>query len=211
MKWLKVFVITLSFAFAGGAVQAQTQEVAETPDKLIERLSTELLDLLKNDQVLRSGNTNHIVEIVNEKVLPYLNFRRMTAMAVGPKWREASAEQRDGIEQEFQMMLIRTYSGALDQVSQDVRIVMLPYRADPEDKDVLVRTEVRTAGSSTPIELSYRLRLETSGWMVYNVNVAGVWMVENYRSQFQPILNANGLDGLIKVLRERGDGELSPK
>jgi len=211
MKWLKVAMITLCFAFAGGAVQAQTQETVEAPNKLIERLSAELLDLLKTDQQLRAGDTDRIIAIVNGKVLPHLNFRRMTAMAVGPKWREATDEQKDSIEKEFQMMLIRTYSGALDQVSQDINIVMLPYRAAPEDTDVMVRTEIRIPSNPNPIELSYRLRLETTGWMVYNVNVAGVWMVENYRSQFQPILNSNGLDGLIKALHERSDGELSKK
>lgn len=211
MKWLKILIVSLSCAFAGIAAQAQNSPTVEAPNQLIERVSNDVLGLLKNDPAIRSGNIDHIVEVVNEKVLPYLDFRRMTAMAIGPKWREATNAQKDSIEHEFQMMLIRTYAGALDQVPQDVKITMLPYRAAPEDTDVTVKTEIHT-GAPTPVELSYRLRLGDSGWRVYNVNVAGVWMVENYRSQFQPILNSQGLEGLIKALQERsfsGDGKSS--
>ncbi|MGL4666747.1 MAG: MlaC/ttg2D family ABC transporter substrate-binding protein [Saezia sp.] len=204
MKWFKFFLVALSFSFAGAAVQAQNQSSVEAPNKLIESLSGELLDLIKHDETLRSGNIDRIIEIVNSKVLPHLNFRLMTAMAVGPKWREATNEQKDKIVDEFQMMLIRTYSGALDQVSQEVKIVMLPYRADPQDKEVMVRTHIYTSANATPVELSYRLRLETTGdWKVFNVNVAGVWMVENYRSQFQSLLSSGGIDGLIKALQDR--------
>lgn len=204
MKWFKALLVTCCFTLlSASAAQAQEQSTFEAPDKLIARLSTELLDLLKNDQALRSGDIDRIMEVVNSKVMPHLNFRRMAAMAIGQPWRQATEEQKEQLQQEFEMMLIRTYSGALDQIDQNVRIEMLPFRASPGDKEVLVRTEIR--GKGNPIELSYRLRLEDDGWKVFNINVAGVWMVENYRSQFQPQLNAGGIDGLIQTLRERNN------
>lgn len=210
MKWFKALLVMCCFSLMGiVSVQAQEQTSFEAPDKLIARLSNELLDLLKNDSALRAGDIDRIMEVVNSKVMPHLNFRRMAAMAIGQPWRQATEEQKDALQQEFEMMLIRTYSGALDQVTQDVRIEMLPFRASPDDKEVLVRTEVR--GKGNPIELSYRLRLESDGWKIFNINVAGVWMVENYRSQFQPQLNAGGIDGLIQTLRERNNAALEQK
>lgn len=203
MTWFKFFIVTLGFTFFASTGYAQNTSPVEAPNVLIERLSNELLDLIKTDPKLRSGDENEIMGIVDSKVMPYLNFRRMTAMAIGPKWREATDQQKDEVEESLKLMLIRTYSGALNKVTQDISIVMLPYKPVPDDKDTLVRTEVRIPGQ-TPVELSYRLRLENSGWMIYNVNVAGVWMVENYRSQFQPILNSSGIEGLIKALQERG-------
>lgn len=202
LKQLRVFCVM--FGFVASSCFAQTQTSTIAPNELIADLSTEMLNLLKSDEALRAGNTDRIMEIIDAKLLPHLDFRRMTAMAVGPKWREATDEQKDAIEHEFEMMLIRTYSGALDQVSKDVTITMLPFRGAADDTDALVRSEVRTSPNATPVELSYRLRLGANGWMVYNVNVAGVWMVENYRSQFQPILNKSGIDGLIKALQEQG-------
>lgn len=203
MTWFKFFIVTLGFTFFASTGHAQDTSSVEAPNVLIERLSNELLDLIKTDPKLRSGDENEIMGVVDSKVMPYLNFRRMTAMAIGPKWREATDQQKDEVEESLKLMLIRTYSGALNKVTQDISIVMLPYKPVSGDKDTLVRTEVRIPGQ-TPVELSYRLRLENSGWMIYNVNVAGVWMVENYRSQFQPILNSSGIEGLIKALQERG-------
>ena len=199
MKWLKSFVTIICFSFMGLCAHAQAD--IEAPNVLIERVSGELLDLLKRDQELRAGNIDRVVEVVNEKVLPHMNFTRMVAMAVGPAWREATAEQKEQLQHEIEMMLIRTYSGALDQVSQNVTIAMRPFRASPSDTDVVVNTEIR--GQGNPVELSYRMRREPDGWKVYNVNVAGVWMVESYRSQFQPQLSSGGIDGLIKALQER--------
>lgn len=202
MKWLKSLLVATGLIFAGmTAALAQGANAAEAPNVLIERVSNEVLDLLKKDQALRSGNIERVMEVVDEKVMPHVNFARMTALAVGPAWREATPEQRQQLQDEFELLLVRTYSGALDQVSQNQSIAMRPYRAAATDTDVTVNTEVR--GQGNPVELSYRMRLENDQWKVYNVNVAGVWMVESYRSQFQPQLSSGGIDGLIKVLQER--------
>jgi phospholipid transport system substrate-binding protein len=135
--------------------------------------------------------------------MPHLNFQRMTASAVGPGWRQATPEQQKRLQDEFKTLLVRTYSGALSQVS-DQTIVVKPLRAAPDDKEVIVRTEVR--GKGEPIQLDYRVEKATgdaSGWRIYNLNVMGVWLVDNYRSQFAQEINAKGVDGLIASLAER--------
>jgi phospholipid transport system substrate-binding protein len=127
----------------------------------------------------------------------------MTASAVGPAWRQATPEQQQRLQEEFKKLLVRTYAGALDQVS-DQSVTVRPFRGSPDDKEVLVRTEVR--GSGDPVQLDYRLEKtpgEAGGWKIYNLNVLGVWLVDTYRSQFAQEINAKGIDGLIARLAER--------
>jgi phospholipid transport system substrate-binding protein len=135
--------------------------------------------------------------------MPNVNFGRMTASAVGPAWRQATPEQQKRLQEEFKILLVRTYAGALSQVSTQT-IAMKPLRAIPEDKEVLVRSEIK--GSGDPIQLDYRLEKtpgQGAGWRIYNLNVLGVWLVETYKSQFAQEINAKGLDGLITSLSDR--------
>jgi phospholipid transport system substrate-binding protein len=143
--------------------------------------------------------------------MPNVNFQRMTAAAVGPAWRQATPEQKKRLQDEFKTLLVRTYSGALSQVN-DQTISVKPLRASPEDKDVVVRTEIR--GRGDPIQLDYRLEKTPSdgaGWKIYNLNVLGVWLVETYRSQFAQEINAKGVDGLIAALTERNKNNAGKK
>jgi len=175
----------------------------EAPDALIKRLSTDVLDSIKADKSIQNGDVSRIVALVDQKILPNVNFQRMTASAVGPAWRQATPAQRTRLQEEFKTLLVRTYAGALAQVS-DQTIQVKPMRSAPEDKEVVVRTEVR--GRGDPIQLDYRLERtpgQGSGWQIFNLNVLGVWLVETYRSQFGPEINAKGLDGLIATLTER--------
>ena len=175
----------------------------EAPDALVRRLSGEVLNDLRADPALKSGNIEHIIALVDKSVMPNVNFRRMTAAAVGPAWRRATPEQQARLQEGFKTLLIRTYSGALAQVG-DQTVVVKPLRAAPEDTDVLVRTEVR--GRGDPVQLDYRLEKtpgEGAGWKIYNLNVLGVWLVETYRSQFAQEINARGIDGLIETLEAR--------
>lgn len=175
----------------------------EAPDALIKRLSTEVLDSIKADKMIQNGDVSRIVALVDQKILPNVNFQRMTASAVGPAWRQATPAQQNRLQEEFKILLVRTYAGALAQVS-DQTIQVKPLRASPEDREVVVRTEVK--GRGDPIQLDYRLEKtpgQGSGWQIYNLNVLGVWLVETYRSQFGPEINAKGLDGLINTLTER--------
>jgi phospholipid transport system substrate-binding protein len=175
----------------------------EAPDAMIKRLSVDVLDTIKADKALRSGDMVKLVALVDERIMPNVNFQRMTASAVGPAWRQATPEQQKRLQEEFKILLVRTYAGALAQVTTQT-IAMKPLRASPEDKEVLVRTEIK--GGGDPIQLDYRLEKtpgQGAGWRIYNLNVLGVWLVETYKSQFSQEINAKGLDGLILSLSDR--------
>jgi phospholipid transport system substrate-binding protein len=175
----------------------------ESPDALIKRMSDEVLATIKSDKAIQAGDTNRLLALVDTKIMPNVNFQRMTAATVGPAWRQATPEQKKKLQDEFKILLVRTYSGALAQVS-DQTISMKPQRASPDDKEVVVRTEIR--GRGDPIQLDYRLEKtpgEGAGWKIYNLNVLGVWLVETYRSQFQQEITSKGVDGLIVALEER--------
>ena len=183
----------------------------EAPDALVKRLSSDVLDTIKADKSLQGGDINKIIALVDSKIMPNVNFQRMTAAAVGPGWRQATPAQQKRLQEEFKTLLVRTYSGALAQVS-DQTITMKPLRASPEDKDLLVRSEV--VGKGEPIQLDYRLEKtpgQGAGWKIYNLNVMGVWLVETYRSQFAQEINAKGIDGLIAALESRNQRNAQAK
>jgi phospholipid transport system substrate-binding protein len=176
----------------------------EAPDAMIKRLSTDVLNTVKGDKAIQGGDLGKIIALVDKTVMPNVNFRRMTAAAVGPGWRQATPEQQKRLQEEFKILLVRTYSGALAQVK--------PLRASPEDKDVLVRTEI--VGRGDPIQLDYRLEKtpgDGAGWKIYNLNVLGVWLVETYRGQFAQEINAKGIDGLIETLVARNKANATAK
>ncbi|CAN7600136.1 MlaC/ttg2D family ABC transporter substrate-binding protein [Variovorax sp. LjRoot178] len=189
---------------AGAAAFVRPVHAAdEAPDALVKRLSTDVLDTIKADKTIKAGDVNKIMVLVDTKIMPNVNFQRMTASAVGPAWRQATPEQQQRLQEEFKKLLVRTYAGALDQVS-DQTVSVRPFRGSPDDKEVLVRSEVR--GSGDPVQLDYRLEKtpgEAGGWKIYNLNVLGVWLVDTYRSQFAQEINAKGIDGLIAKLVER--------
>ncbi|BDU59192.1 hypothetical protein LMORI2_21740 [Limnohabitans sp. MORI2] len=181
----------------GGAAQASD----EAADAFIKRVSSDILEAIKADKSIRNGDINKIIVLVDQRVMPNVNFLRMTASAVGPGWRQATPEQQKRLQEEFKTLLVRTYAGALGQVS-DQTISVKPLRAAADDKEVLVRTEVR--GKGDPIQLDYRVEKTTDGsWKVYNMNVMGIWLVENYKTQFAQEINAKGVDGLIASLVDR--------
>ena len=174
--------VAVMAAFGGLAPLAQAAD--EAPDALIKRLSDDVLAGIKVDKSIKEGDIARIIALVDSKIMPNVNFQRMTAAAVGPAWRQATPEQQKRLEDEFRILLVRTYSGALAQVA-DQRISLKPMRNSPQDTEVLVRTEVR--GRGDPVQLDYRLEKtpgQGAGWKIYDLNVMGVWLVENYRNQF---------------------------
>jgi phospholipid transport system substrate-binding protein len=188
-------------AVAGVAPVAMAAD--EAPDVMIKRLSDEVLGLIKSDKAIQAGDTNRILALVDTKIMPNVDFRRMTAAAVGPAWRQATPEQQKRLQDEFKILLVRTYSGALAQVD-DQTVSVKPQRSAPTDSDVVVRTEIR--GRGDPIQLDYRLEKtpgQGAGWKIYNLNVLGVWLVETYRTQFAQEINTKGVDGLLASLVER--------
>lgn len=202
-RWTAPAVLAVA-ALLAPAVQAQ----AVTADAKIQQLSTEVLDALKADKAIQAGDVGKINTLVDAKVMPHVNFQRMTASAVGRAWRTATPEQQQRLQAEFKTLLVRTYSGALSQV-KDQTIKLKPQRGGADDTDVVVRTEIK--GKGEPIQLDYRLEKAGTDWKIYDVNVLGVWLVDQYRNSFATEINASGIDGLIKSLADKNAKAASGK
>jgi phospholipid transport system substrate-binding protein len=193
------FFMVLGLMCGAGTVLAAD----EAPDAFVKRISNETLDAVRADKGIKAGDINKTMQLVDSKLMQHVNFRRMTALATGPGWRKATPEQQDRLQEEFKLLLIRTYSGALSQINDQV-IEVKPLRGASDDKNLVVQTEVK--GKGEPIQLDYRLEKtpgEGAGWKIFDLNVLGIWLVENYRSQFSKEINAGGVDGLIQSLSDR--------
>ena len=181
----------------------------EAPDALIKRISVDVLDNIKADKAVQGGDMSKVISLVDTKIMPNVDFTRMTASAVGRNWRQATPEQQKRLQEEFKTLLIRTYSGALAQVKEQ-SINVKPLRgAAPADTEVVVRTEV--LGNGDPVQLDYRMEKTATGWKIYDLNVLGVWLVETYRTQFAQEINAKGVDGLIASLAQRNKTNVASK
>lgn len=208
-SFLKYAFAALAALCAGaGAAQTAAQAAAMPPDALVRNLSTDVLEAIRKDKALQGGDFAKLQQLVDEKILPYVNFEKMTQLAVGRGWRQATPEQRQALTREFRTLLVRTYSGALAQV-RDHQVRMLPFRPASAD-DVVVRTQI-VASRGEPIQLDYRLEKTEAGWKIYDVNVIGVWLVENYKNQFASQINQGGIDGLIRHLTELNRGAEAKK
>lgn len=201
---LKTLALAAALVAAGtAAAQAPAAAPSATaaPDALVRDLSNDVLSAIKADKDLKSGDVDRVQKLIDEKILPYVDFQKMTQLAVGRGWRQATPEQRTALTREFRTLLVRTYSGALSQIS-DHQVQLRPFRAQPNETDVIVRTNV-VASRGDPIQLDYRLEKADSGWKIYDINILGVWLVENYKTQFASQISAGGVDGLIKTLADR--------
>ena len=197
MKLFHLLLCVLAFTVAAPA-RADT-----APDELIRQVSVEVIDTVKADKAIQAGDVGRIVALVDTKVMPHVNFQRMTASAVGRNWRSATPEQQKRLQEEFKTLLVRSYAGALTQV-KDQTVQLKPMRSNPGDAEVVVRTEIK--GKGEPVQLDYRLEKAGDSWKIYDVNVLGVWLVEQYRSSFTQEIAASGIDGLIAKLAERNKG-----
>ncbi|MCU7373543.1 ABC transporter substrate-binding protein [Paucibacter sp. O1-1] len=193
-------LLALGFAAVSALPLAARAADASAADTLIRQLSLETIEAVKADKAIQAGDVQKIIALVDAKVMPHINFQRMTASAVGRFWRQATPEQQKRLQDEFKILLVRTYAGALTQV-KDQTIALRPLRASPDDTEVVVRTEVR--GRGDPIQLDYRLEKAGNVWRIYDVNVLGIWLADQYRNSFAQEIGANGIDGLIKTLAER--------
>lgn len=170
----------------------------EAPDVLVQRVTEEVLDIVRKDKDIQNGQTQKVMELVDKKVLPNFNFTRMTALALGKEWRKASPQQQQQLTGEFRTLLVRTYSNALTSYKNQ-KIIYKPFKMAPADVDVLVRTEVQQPGSK-PVQLDYSLEKVDGSWKVYDVVVAGISLVTNYRDQFNQEVRNGGIDGLIAAI-----------
>ena len=170
----------------------------EAPDALVKRVSQEALSVIKTDPGVQAGDQQHIRDLIETKIAPYFDIDRMTALAMGRSYRQATPEQKKRLAEEFKSLLIRTYSNALNQY-RDQSIDYKPLRAEPNASDVTVRTEVVRPGQ-TPVQIDYSMEKTPSGWKAYDVIVGGVSLVTNYRDEFTQQVQQGGMDGLIKTL-----------
>ncbi len=195
-----VFASLLGLA-ATAAAQAKPDPNGP-PDQFVLAAANEALDVLKADGAVKAGNTARINQVVNDHILPYVDFQKTTRLAAGRYWRQANQQQRTDLAEAFRGTLVRTYSGALTRVTPSTTVRMLPFRGDPKADDVVVRTLI-TQSNGQPTGVDYRLEKTTQGWKIYDMNVEGIWLIENYRNQFAQQINQNGIDGLIQALNQR--------
>ena len=190
-------IVACFFAALIVTASVQAQE-ALAPDALITQVTEEVLDIIRKDKDIQSGNTHKAIELVDKKVLPHFNFQHMTALAVGKDWKKANPQQQQQLTTEFRILLVRTYSNALTGYKNQ-KILYKPFKMNAVDSDVLVRTEVLQPGSKA-VQLDYSLEKLDAGWKVYDVTVAGISLVTNYRDQFAQEVRNGGIDGLIATV-----------
>ncbi|NVM76977.1 phospholipid transport system substrate-binding protein [Duganella sp. SG902] len=199
MKFIKQFIALATVALAFNAHAAAPAN--EAPDALVKRISQDVIETAKADKAIQAGDTKKVMELVETKILPYVDFQRMTSLAAGRFWRDATPEQQKALTEQFRSLLVFTYSGALSQV-KDQTIDFKPLRADPADTEVEVRSQVNMPRGE-PIPLNYRVAKGPQGWKIYDINVLGAWLVETYKGTFASEISKGGMDGLIKALTEK--------
>jgi phospholipid transport system substrate-binding protein len=199
MNLIKKFIALATVAVAFNAHAAVPAN--EAPDALVKRISQDVIDTAKNDKAIQAGDTKKVMDLVETKILPYVDFQRMTSLAAGRFWRDATPEQQKALTEQFRSLLVFTYSGALSQV-KDQTIDFKPLRAAPDDTEVEVRSQVNMPRGE-PIPLNYRVAKGPQGWKIYDINVLGAWLVETYKGTFASEISKGGMDGLIKALTEK--------
>jgi phospholipid transport system substrate-binding protein len=176
------------------------ESIDSTPDGLVKTLVSDVMNSIKLDKDIQTGNVNKVMALVDAKIVPYTNFQKTTQLAMGKNWSRATPEQQKQITAEFKTLLMRTYAGALTQV-KDQTVTYKPFRMDPTDTEVVVKTQVMNKGDA--IQIDYRLEKVGETWRLYDLNVLGAWLIEAYRGQFNNQISANGIDGLLKFLQDR--------
>jgi len=191
-------IVGLMMSMVASVALAQT---SSAPDELIRTVTQGVLDQIKSDRSIQTGNIERLNTLVDQKVMPYVNFQRMTALAVGRNWRAATPDQQQQLMNEFRRLLLLTYADAVRQVT-DTTIQIRPMRSKPDDDEVIVRTQVLRPGKEA-IQLDYRLEKSGTSWKIFDLNILGLWLVEHYRNQFTQVVGASGIDGLVKSLQEK--------
>jgi phospholipid transport system substrate-binding protein len=194
-------LIATAAASVAFSTSVLAQAPAEAPDALVKRITADVIESVKADKDIQAGNRNKIMDLVNSKILPFVDAEKMTQQAAGRFWRQATPEQKKRLTEEFRTLLVYTYAGALSQIKNET-VEFKPMRAEAGATDVEVRSQVNVTRGE-PITLNYRLSKGAQGWKIYDVNVLGAWLVETYKSTFTSQINKGGIDGLIKSLADR--------
>jgi len=204
MKPIAQLIVTAAtVAISTSLVAAPARAAAEAPDVLVKRVSTDVIESVKADKDIQSGNSKKIIDLVNSKILPYVDADKMTELAAGRFWRQATPDQQKQLSNEFRTLLVYTYSGALSQIKNET-VEFKPFRGDAADNEAEVRSQVNTSRGE-PLTLNYRLAKSAQGWKIIDINVLGAWLVETYKSTFASEIGKSGIDGLIKKLHDRNE------
>ncbi len=195
MKYLLAF-------FGSAVITAAAFAQAVAPDVLIKSVTTDVLEIVRKDKDIQSGNTKKAIDLVEAKVLPHFNFTRMTQLAMARDWRQASPAQQKALVNEFRTLLVRTYSKALTEYKNQT-VAYKPFSMKAGETDVRVRTEIKQPGAGKNIGMDYYLEKNGSDWKVYDIEVADVSLITNYRSSFSTEVRNSGIDGLIKSLQAK--------
>ncbi len=198
-RWL--IALTMAFSFA---LTALAEDVP--PDVLVRKTTEEVLTVVRNDKEIRAGNVSKINQLIEEKVAPHFDFERMTRLAVGRSWREATPAQRDALVKEFRTLLVRSYSAAFTAYT-GIAVEYRPYKMTPGDTETTVQTLIKLPGGAPPMGVDYDMGSTPEGWKVYDVRVAGASLIINYRNLFAQEIQNGGIDGLIKSLVDKNSGK----
>ncbi|HYJ18796.1 MAG TPA: ABC transporter substrate-binding protein [Burkholderiales bacterium] len=206
-RLMRAVLCVLAMTAAFGVAEVSAQVVA--PDVLVKNTSEEVLSIIRSDKEIRAGNTTRIAQLIEEKVAPHFDFNRMTRLAVGRPWREATPEQREALTREFRTLLVRSYSAAFTAYT-GIAIEYRPHRMNAGDTETVVQTLIKLPGGAQPITVDYDMESSPEGWKVYDVRVAGASLIINYRNLFAQEIQAGGLDGLLKSLVEKNKAKPAP-
>jgi phospholipid transport system substrate-binding protein len=185
-------------------VRAQTS----SPDVLVRNTTEEVLSIVRNDKDIKAGKVDRIVNLIEEKVAPHFDFTRMTRLAVGRAWRDATPAQREALIKEFRSLLVRSYSAAFTAYT-GVSVEYRPFRFNAGETEATVQTLIKLPGGAEPVAVDYDMALTPAGWKVYDVRVAGASLIINYRNLFAMEIDRGGIDGLIKSLINRNSANTS--
>ena len=201
--FFKLFVLCLLLGLGHTSRSQTTPNPNAAPNEFVQQVADQVLAALKADSSVRAGNTARVNQIVDELILPNVNFEKTTRLAAGRYWRQATPEQQAALVKAFRGTLGRSYSGAFTRVDEGTSIKVLPFRGEADATDLVVKSQVMQRANTQPIALDYRLEKTPQGWKIYDLNVENIWLIENYRNQFSQQISQNGIDGLIQALNQR--------
>ncbi len=200
---IRLFVCCLLLSIGQAAHAQNKPDPNAAPNDFVQQVADQMLAALKSDSSVRAGNTARVNTLVDELILPNVNFEKTTRLAAGRYWRQATPEQQAALVKAFRGTLARAYSGAFTRVDEATTIKTLAFRGEPGATDVVVKSQVTQRANTQPIALDYRLEKTPEGWKIYDLNVENIWLIENYRNQFAQQISQNGIDGLIQALNQR--------
>jgi phospholipid transport system substrate-binding protein len=201
--FLKLLALSLLLGLSHTARAQAKPDPNSAPNEFVQQVADQVLATLKADNSARGGNTARVNQIVDDLILPNVNFEKTTRLAAGRYWRQATPEQQTALVKAFRGTLGRAYSGAFARVDEGTNVKVLPFRGEPDATDVVVKSQVTQHANSQPVGLDYRLEKTPQGWKIYDLNVENIWLIENYRNQFAQQISQSGIDGLIQALNQR--------